>query len=142
VTKLANPKRIAYRCGYKYQLAEDYVTRTRIRPIADAGTRFIRLTQSGELTVRADYAWDGPSGPTADTASAMRASLEHDAKYQLMRLGLIAGSWKATADKEYRDTLKEDGALGIRARLHYWALDLFGREATRPSAEPRVFYAP
>ena len=139
---MSQQKRIAYRQGYKYQLAEGYVTRTRIRVPQAVSTRFIRLDPDGTLTIRADYAWDGPSGPTIDTPSAMRASLEHDAKYQLIRFGLILSDWKKTADQEYLETLKEDGALGIRARLHYWALGLFGADATRPHAEPQVLYAP
>ena len=136
-------KQIAYREGYKYQLAVSYNATTRIRPpLQEVSTRFIRLTPKGKLFIREDYAWDGPSGPMKDTKSAMRGSLEHDAKYQLIRLGLIPPAMKAIADQEFREVLVIDGTLTIRAKVAYWVLEVFGKEATEARSEPPVLYAP
>ena len=76
---------IRYRSDYKYQLASEYRIKIPILPAEDIGTEFIDLDTSGELTVKNAYAWDGPSGPVIDTPENMRASLVHDALYQLMR---------------------------------------------------------
>ena len=80
---------ILYREGYKYQLASTYRVQTNILPIADIVTDYILLSVTGFFTIRQGYAWDGPSGPTIDTKSAMRGSLVHDAGYQILRLGLL-----------------------------------------------------
>ena len=81
---------IKYRSGYKYWLAEEYQVKVSIIPEnnvpKDKTTKsFIELTTDGVLTIKKGYAWDGPSGPTLDTKNSMRASLFHDALYQLMR---------------------------------------------------------
>ena len=133
---------IHYRKGYKYQLAADYVTTTRIRPTAAVETRYVSLTLAGELTVLSGYSWNGPSGPTLDTRNAMRGSLEHDVKYQLIRLGLITSSYKVVADDELKEVLREDG-MG-RLRAWYWCAGVkaFGRKSTRASSEPVVLSAP
>ena len=44
-------------------------------------------------------AGDGPSGPAIDTKNFMRASLVHDALYQLMRLGTLDKSRRQYADR-------------------------------------------
>ena len=78
---------ILYRSDYKYQLAVTYRNKINIRPKNDIKTEFIDLDIHGNLTVRRGYAWDGPSGPVKDTPENLRASLEHDAIYQLFRQG-------------------------------------------------------
>ncbi len=82
-------KRIAYRSGYKYQLAKAYSIGINIKPGKDIKTKFIKLDRTGKLTIVGGYAWDGPSGPVVDTKENMRASLVHDALYQLMRNGKL-----------------------------------------------------
>jgi hypothetical protein len=76
---------IRYRSDYKYQLAEEYKISISIKPKSNIETEFIDLDTDGNLTVKNGYAWDGPSGPVKDTDENMRASLVHDALYQLMR---------------------------------------------------------
>ena len=108
-------KTIKYRSGYKYQLAETYSVVTKIRPPEMAETDFITLDATGRLTMESGYAWDGPSGPTFDTKTFMRGSLVHDALYQLMREGLLAGEHRAAADELLAVICREDGMNWFRA---------------------------
>ena len=104
---------IAFRSGYKYQLAEDYSAIIPIAPLAEIITDYIILIREpslihgiapceGQLTIKKGYAWDGPSGPAIDTKSAMRGSLIHDAGYQLLRSGLQAASVRTKWDELYK----------------------------------------
>jgi len=93
---------------------------------------FIAISKWGVMTLTEGYAWDGPSGPTFDTPSLMRASLVHDALYQLMREGLLDFKKRKTADIIYRDLALEDGTPPWRARIHYWSLRVFGKRSSRP----------
>ena len=88
--------------------------------------------KEGSLTVYAEYAWDGPSGPTIDTANFMRGSLVHDALYQLMRRGLLPQSEREGADKAIRDLCIEDGMSRVRAWWVYQSLRLGGGAAAKP----------
>ena len=90
---MSTTDQIAYKKGYKYQLAEDYIRFIPIYFHDDIQTKYISLIPqpdlSSLLTIRTGYAWDGPSGPTIDTKTFMRGSLEHDALYQLIRERLL-----------------------------------------------------
>ncbi len=107
-----------YRDGYRYQLHEDEVFRTRITTVDPIETHFISLQPGGTLTVRRGYAWDGASW-AFDTPSFMRGSLAHDALYQLMRMGLLDNRWRAYADEELLTICKEDGMWAPR---RWWIL--------------------
>jgi hypothetical protein len=133
---------IAYRAGYKYQLAEDYTCAIEIRPPDPVSNRYLRLDADGTLTIRADYAWDGPSGPTFDTPSFMRGSLVHDALYQLIREGLIAPGYRQVADQILKRICREDGMSTIRAWWVYEAVRLFGGPSADPAAQHPVLRAP
>jgi hypothetical protein len=133
---------IRYRAGFKYQLAEAVAVETAIRPPKPAATLYVQLDPDGTMFIKSGYAWDGPSGPTVDTPSAMRGSLVHDALYQLIRLGLLAASFRAAADAEYRRLCLADGMWPIRAALHFDALRLFGGSSAAPSAERPILTAP
>lgn len=133
---------IRYREGFKYQLAEDYVGRVSIYVANVAETGYIRLQPGGHILIRNGYAWDGPSGPTIDTPSAMRGSLVHDALYQLIRLEKLPKSARKQADKEYRRICVEDGMSKFRASLHFDALRLFGGGSATPNAEKPILAAP
>ena len=87
---------------YKYRLEESFEFQLRRYGIKDCfcKTPFIELT-GGRIIIKKGYAWDGASGPTIDTKSSMRASLVHDALYQLIRLKLLPFSYKAIADKNF-----------------------------------------
>jgi len=89
-------------------------------------TAYLRLGPT-YLTANAYYAWDGASGPTIDSPSTMRASLVHDALYQLIRLGALPRSAKGAADQLLHDLLIEDGMSRVRAWYWLRAVSWFGR---------------
>lgn len=133
--------RIAYSGGYKYQLRETYSIATGIQPAARIDTTFILLDVDGTLTIRAGYAWDGPSGPTFDTPSFMRGSVVHDALYQLMAENMIdARSCRQLADEILRDICIDDGMWRIRALWVYAAVRAFGYLFS--ASRRKVIYAP
>jgi hypothetical protein len=117
--------RILYKSGYKYQLAEDYTMPTGLEVVRTINTGFILLDPFGNLTIRAGYAWDGPSGPTFDTRNFMRGSLVHDAVYQLMREGHMPASYRQRADQLLRQICRQDGMSAVRAWWVYWAVRAF-----------------
>ncbi len=132
-----------YRAGYLYQLDADEVFRdTDIRPARDIVTDFIELTTDGVLTVRKGYAWDGPSGPTFDSRSAMRGSLGHDALYALLRQSLLPPSARDAADSAFSRWLEQDG-MG-KFRRWYWMRGVrnFAGAAADPANRKPVLVAP
>ncbi len=136
------PPRIAYRKGYKYQLAETASVQTDIFPDEDIETQFITLKRDGMLKVYGAYAWDGPSGPTFDTPSAMGGSLFHDALYQLMRMGLLDRKWRHAVDKLYRRICLEDGMWPPRAWWHFEGVDHFAAGAAQAKSRKLIITAP
>jgi len=133
--------RIRYKRGYKYQLHDDYTVRIRIQPDTEIDTLFLNLTGLGRLTIRAGYAWDGPSGPAIDTKTFMRGSLVHDALYELMRLGhLDRKACRAAADQVMQDICREDGMCRLRAWWVLRGVRWFGGRSTR--RERKICEAP
>jgi hypothetical protein len=118
---------------YKYRLTAPYDHRPidvgATRPIR---TEFIELsprspsTPAGVLTIKEGYAWDGPSGPTIDTVTGLRASLVHDALYQLIRMKLLDKRGRKIADKLFHRILLSDRMAPWRARLWYWGVRIGG----------------
>ncbi len=136
-------KCISYKKGYKYQLVEDYIIETDIKPKQLITTEYLNLTLQGKLTIKKGYAWDGPSGPAFDTKNFMRGSLVHDALYQLMReKPLVAGKFKKPADRLLEKVCIEDGMSKIRAQWVYYGVKIGGRPATDPANKKRVIKAP
>jgi len=134
---------IRYKSDYKYQLASSYEIDISIRPKCDIKTDFIELDANGKLIVKKGYAWDGPSGPVKDTKKNMRASLVHDALYQLMRSKeLSTRTHRRAADREFRDICKDDGVSNFRASLYYKALRKFGKPAASPENKKKIARAP
>ena len=134
---------IRYTGEYKYQLASEYRIKIKILPATDIATDFIDLSIDGELKINKHYAWDGPSGPVIDTKENLRASLVHDALYQLMRLEkLKSRTYRKTADKIFRNICKKDGVPSISANIYYKALRRFGKPATSPENKKKVRRAP
>jgi hypothetical protein len=128
---------IHYREGsYKYQLRAPYVIKLEIRPAHGAGTDWLTLETDGTLTIRSGYAWDGASGPTWDSKSSMRASLVHDALYQLCRLKLLDLRYRDEADAIFRRICSEDGMFGPRAWLWYHAVRIFAKPAATAKESP------
>ena len=117
---------------YKYTLFSDYEHCTTICPSYPIVTRFIDLDMSGVLTIKRNYAWDGASGPVFDTRRIMRGSLVHDALYQLMREEHLPQKARENADWLLREICIEDGMPKFNADLVYLAVDLFGKNYTKP----------
>jgi hypothetical protein len=125
---------IKFKCGYKYQLSENYELGTRINiPNIILENNFISMSESGLLFIKKGYAWDGPSGPTLDTENFMRGSLVHDALYQLMREGYLDPKvYKKQADALLVSICEEDGMTKLRAWWVLKGLQLGGWQATQP----------
>ena len=135
---------ITYKSGYKYQLKGDYhLTATGIEPEEAIDLDYIRLTKKGDLLLKSGYAWDGPSGPAIDTRNFMRASLVHDAFYQLMREGHLAASrFRDKADRLLQKICLEDGMSFIRALWVYYGVKWFARSAASTQRRKPIIYAP
>ena len=140
-----------YRAGYKNQLVEDEITVISFYPSIDIHTHFIDFVKSpdiidspvGILTIRADYAWDGPSGPTIDTENFITPSLIHDALYQLMREGhLDPIEYKEPADKLLVKMCKDRGMNPIRRWWTYRGVFRFGGGSTVPGGGKPVITVP
>lgn len=129
--------------NYKYQLKERYSQDIGLIG-QDVDTPFIKLNSSGEITIEANYAWDGPSGPTFDTNNFMRGSLVHDALYQLIRMNQIPHSFKDQADKLLRKDCIQDGMSKFRAWYVYLAVKYFSGNAAKPGSQKpdKLYYAP
>ena len=132
---------IYYKEGYKYQLTEIAFFKTKILGYV-IHTDFISLGPNGLLLIKKGYAWDGPSGPTIDTPDSMRASLAHDACYQLMRMELIPITWRRAIDKELKRRLIEDGMNELRADIWYVGVCEFAEDAALPESRKKDIKAP
>ena len=134
---------IAYKGGYKYQLKQDYSVIIPIKPKSDKNSQFITLNNSGILTIKNGYAWDGPSGPTIDTQNFMRGSLVHDALYQLMREGFLDYKiYRKKADRLLQEHCRQDGMSSIRAWWVYQGVRFGGGTSADPDKKRPVKYAP
>ena len=111
--------------GWKYRTIREARLQTDFRPSRDLVSLhgWVALRADGLMFIKKGYCWDGASGPTFDTASTMRASLYHDALYQLMREGkLHPEKDRRMADELLRDLMIADGAWPWRADLWLWAV--------------------
>ena len=149
------PDTLCYRrlAGYRYQTLEPFELRLHLplalpepaRIPATEGGPWVRLGRRGKLKIRAGYAWDGARGPAIDTRDFMRASLVHDALYQLMRAGeLDHRHWRPWADRVLRDLVIADGMGSFRASYVHTLARWFGaRDARRSDRHTRLRrYAP
>ncbi|RUM42953.1 MAG: hypothetical protein DSY80_06400 [Desulfocapsa sp.] len=135
-------RNIHYKSGYKHQLAVTYEIQTEIYPTEHAEIRdFILLRPDGLLTVLKNYAWDGATA-IIDTRYNLRASLVHDALYQLMREGVLSGEYREAADKLFRQLCVEDGVFPVIASGYYWALRQFGAAAIKADNARKMKHAP
>ena len=131
-----------YRKGYKYQLAEPEFFKTPIIPSEPIETEYIDLGTDGSLFIERGYAWDGSSGPAWDSKTSMRASLAHDAIYQLLRMELLHAEHREQSDKLYRDICIEDRMLKFRAKYHYLAVRRFAESASEAKSSKEILIAP
>lgn len=133
---------ITYRSGYEYQLAADYSIQTNIRPAKDIITTFVKLNKAGVLTTLEGYAWDGASG-IPDTNYNLRASLFHDALYQLMRLKhLDTEKERDNADLLFKEICIKDGVSSVLANWYYIGLREFGEPAADPKNKKKIKRVP
>jgi len=138
---MAAIKKIKYKSGYKYQLAEMYLQQV---PIYDRiiESKYIFINQDGLLRILDGYSWDGPSGPTIDTHTFMRGSLVHDALYQLIREGHLSEAHRLMADQLLREICLEDGMSRLRAWYVYHSVRLFADSACDPRNKKKLMTAP
>jgi len=135
-------KLIHYQKGFKYQLDRTYINNVGIKPEKNIDTMYISLKVDGSIIIKEGYAWDGPSGPTIDTDTFMRGSLEHDAIYQLIRMGLLPRSYRIKADERLYICCREDGMIWIRAQWVYRGVRVGGSSAANPENKRKTFSAP
>jgi Protein of unknown function (DUF1353) len=134
--------RIAYKAGYKYQLKIDYTCEIEIKHESASVIGYIELDSTGQLLIKAGYAWDGPSGPTIDTLNFMRGSLVHDALYQLIRERHLGSEHRELADRILQRICREDGMSAARAWWVYQGVRFGGGPAADPANERPVIWAP
>jgi hypothetical protein len=115
---------------YKYLLEEPLTVTVPIRGItARVDGDWVSLSEYGLLVIRKGYAWDGASGPAIDTPDFMRASLVHDALYQLLREGALPPGKRSVADAVMRSICREDGMGRFRSWYCWLGVRLFGGPA-------------
>jgi len=125
--------------NYKYQLMQDFEIQIDIQPQTDLVYPYFALHTNGLLFIKKAYAWDGPSGPSRDTPDFMRASLVHDALYQLMQQkALDYKVHRKRADEILRELCRQDGMSAFRAGYVYWVVRWFGEGYARPMDEFKV----
>lgn len=140
----ASSTQLAYSEGFKYQIRENDFEVF----VGDWGqtksidSEWIKLTLDGWLTIRLGYAWDGCSGPTIDGRKSMRASVIHDAGYELIRKRFLPSNSKEAVDKTFHGYMVADGMWKFRANYYYWGVDKFGEKSTLPSHKKEILYAP
>jgi len=133
---------IYYRAGYKYQLAEDYEVTLDFAPREDILTEFIEFYTTGMFRLRSGYASDGPSGLTFDTPDFMRGSFEHDAGYQLLRMGLLPPEFRDKFDHRLKSCCLDDGMAEFRASYVYGFVHVWGESSADPANRKEIFCAP
>lgn len=133
---------IFFKAGFKYQLHTPYsIHLPWLSGQPDYSAEF--LSVSGDLlTIEKGYAWDGPSGPTWDSKNSMRASLAHDALYQLMRLGVIPESCREPADRVLYGLCVEDGMFQWRAWAWWKGVRWGAGGAAKKGTEREIITAP
>jgi len=116
-----------------YRLLEPYEIKTPVTGYS-ALTYHLSLLESGLLCIVEGYEWDGPSGPTIDTRSFMRASLVHDAFYELVRKEQLPFFVKASGDMLLRRIALTDRMHPLRAAYAYRAVKSAADWAAMPTA--------
>ena len=124
---------------WKYQLLRNWYVDTEMKGF-DIENPMFRLSKTGRLSVYRGYAWDGPSGPTIDTKSFMRASVVHDVFYQLLREGKLPPEMRKLADRELVRYAKLDGMNPVRRFYAFWSLRFFARGAAKLVKKPMTIH--
>ena len=84
-----NKASIKYKDGYRYQLQEDYILQTPVKPdFTIANPPYYVLTTDGTLYIREGFAWDGATW-CPEWLVPPECSLPHDAFCQMLRWGKL-----------------------------------------------------
>jgi hypothetical protein len=111
---------------YKYRLTDDYMVGIEVPQEISVETEWASL-HNGLLVLTKGYMWNGPNF-VRDTVDALRASLVHDAGYNLMAEGLLKKKpWKKVFDKAFYRVLRKDGMGWFMAKVYFRAVRIFGR---------------
>ena len=122
-------KYLYYTDGFWLQTRENYSFQLPPELKAVHYTGDFVSVDGGYCNIRRGYASDGPSGPTFKTKNFIRGAVEHDALYQLIRLGIIPPEFRDICDRHLVKTLKEDGMWWPRRTWTYLGLKYFGAKA-------------
>lgn len=133
---------IYYIKDMKYALSEDYCIQTPVTGYSIIDP-FFELREDGFLTIRRGFVWDGASGPTIDTDSAISASAVHDVFCICMRDRRISYTeWQDEINRFFKDMCIRNGMPNWRAAIWHAAVE-FG-DAGNPEQGPdrKVHTAP
>lgn len=125
----------------KYTLTRDHICYTQIKGYVGK-TDFIEIDEQGVMLIRKFYGWDGCSGCTWDDDTNQTPGLHHDAKYQLMRIGILPQSCRGIADSELREECRARGMGRFRAWYYFEGVDHFAKYAAKYGTEPKEQSAP
>lgn len=109
-------------------LTKPYSIYTGINPIRIPLNSDVSLHIDSSLSIQKGYEWDGATG-YPDVVQIIRASLVHDALYDLIREGVLNKKHRKKADKLFRKICLEDGMGKWQAWRVYSAVRLFGWKA-------------
>lgn len=112
--------------GYKYATKKAMTCKVIDFPMIEHEF-FMGCNAGTILLVRPYYAWDGPSGPTLDGPTNMRASLFHDVLCQAIHEKLLGKKYRKYADQLFHKHLLEDGMSRWRAWCYYSAVRTYSR---------------
>lgn len=118
---------------YKYQLVEEFTCPMhRTFETAPKEHEYVKITTDGNITIRKYYSWDGTSG-IPDTKRNLRASLVHDALYQLMREGILnVEKDRDWSDRLFQEMCREDEVWPLFAASYYLVLKWVGKKHASP----------
>jgi len=117
---------ISYKAGHSHKLTEPYSIDV---PIKDTARHDLISLENGRLTIDKGYDWNGVT--TLPTKNRLRASLVHDALYDLLAHKKLHERSKKIIDDIYVNIAIEDGEpyltaifmkLGLRA-LGHWCVN-------------------
>jgi hypothetical protein len=127
---------------WKYQLVQSTELKLGFTPPDNIDTEYIILRVDRRLLLSKGYAWDGASGPCPDTRNIMKASLVHDALYQLMRIGRLHPAYRQFADEELRRLCIQAGMSKFWANVVYWGVRVFCARGIRQLSEEHIIGIP
>jgi len=145
----APPKsgKIRYQHGLKYQLTAPWWVETGMKGHAARieshdKIPWVELRSDGRLTMRFGWCFDGPSGPTHDTADFMGGAAGHDGWYDLLRHQRVAPHTRRFADWLLYALCRQNGMPFWRAAYVWAGVRLGATGAAKPSGGYKIEIAP